>query len=111
VIDQQAGRFAAAASHPSAQLVQLRQAETLGMFHHHDGGFRHVDPTSITVVATSIRVSPDLKAAMAASRSGAFMRPCTSPTFRPSTFFNMAARSSAAARSIFSDSSTSGQTQ
>ncbi len=32
-----------AASDPAAQLMQLRQAEPLGMFDHHDGGFRHID--------------------------------------------------------------------
>ena len=41
-------------------------------------------PTSITVVATSNWVSPALNAAMAASRSAAFILPCTRPTFRPS---------------------------
>ena len=40
-------------------------------------------PTSITVVATRIWVSPALNAAMAASRSAAFILPCTRPTFRP----------------------------
>ena len=31
-----------AAPDAAAQLVQLGQAEALGMLHHHDGGFRHV---------------------------------------------------------------------
>ena len=43
VIDQQAARFRRAAPDASAQLVQLRQAETLGMLDDHDGGFRHID--------------------------------------------------------------------
>ena len=32
-----------AAAHAPAQLVQLRQAEALGVLHHHDGGVGNVD--------------------------------------------------------------------
>jgi hypothetical protein len=42
-VEQQAGRLGAAAPHPAAQLVQLRQAEALGMLDHHHRGRRHVD--------------------------------------------------------------------
>ena len=43
LIEQQAGRLAAAAPDAAAQLVQLRQAEALGMLDHHDRGLGHVD--------------------------------------------------------------------
>ena len=43
LVEQQAGRVAAAAPDAAAQLMQLRQAETFGVLDHHDGGFRHVD--------------------------------------------------------------------
>ena len=50
---QQAGALVAAAPHPPAQLVQLRQAEAFGLFDHHQRGVGTSTPTSITVVATS----------------------------------------------------------
>jgi len=42
-----------AAADPTAQLVQLRQAEVLGVLDHHDGRVRTSMPTSTTVVHTS----------------------------------------------------------
>jgi hypothetical protein len=68
-------------------------------------------PTSITVVATRSASGPSAKAFMTASLSLPFMRPCTSPTRAPKRCVSSAARASAAARSLSSDSSTSGQTQ
>ena len=43
LVEQQAGRMAGPAADAAAQLVQLREAEALGVLDHHDGGFRHVD--------------------------------------------------------------------
>ena len=68
-------------------------------------------PTSITVVATSTAISPRWKAAITASFSGPFIRPWTTPTLSPKRSRSSCARSSAAARSLVSLSSTSGQTQ
>ena len=41
-VKQQTSRRLKPAFDSSAQLVQLRQSETLGMFNHHNGGFRHI---------------------------------------------------------------------
>ena len=41
--EQDAVRFLLAAPHPAPQLMQLRQAEALGMLDHHHRGVRHVD--------------------------------------------------------------------
>ena len=43
VIEQHAVGGLAAAPDPAAQLVQLRQAEAVGVLDHHDGRLRHVD--------------------------------------------------------------------
>src|SRR5450759_2234591 len=43
LVEQQAGRGAGPAPDASAQLMQLRQSKALGVFDHHDCGFRHVD--------------------------------------------------------------------
>ena len=43
LVEQQAGRVAGAAADAAAQLMQLREAEALGVLDHHDGCFRHVD--------------------------------------------------------------------
>ncbi len=111
LVEEHAGRGLVAAPDAPAQLVKLRQAEALGMLDHDDGGIRHVDATSITVVATTRRVAPDLKSAMTRSFSSAFIRPCTSPTRSPKNWRSTSARSSAAVSSLLSLSSTSGQTQ
>ena len=68
-------------------------------------------PTSITVVATSRSMPPSAKPAITASFSAAFILPCTSPTFSPNMRRRSSERSVAAARSLVSDSSTSGHTQ
>ena len=68
-------------------------------------------PTSITVVETRMAMSPARKRSITASFSAGFMRPWTRPTRAPKRGDRSAKRSSAAARSIFSDSATSGQTQ
>ena len=49
-------------------------------------------------------VSPDAKRSMARSLSAPFMRPCTRSTSSPKCCLSTAKRSSAAARSLFSDS-------
>ena len=43
LVEQQAGRALRAAADAAAQLVQLREAEALGMLDDHDGGVGHVD--------------------------------------------------------------------
>ena len=43
LVEQHAGRRLRAAPDAAAQLVQLGQAEALGMLDDHDGGVRHVD--------------------------------------------------------------------
>ena len=40
---QDAEGFVAAAAHPSSQLVKLGQAESVGVFHHHDGCVGNID--------------------------------------------------------------------
>ena len=42
-VEQHAGRRLVAAPDPAAQLVQLGEAEALGMFDHHDRRVRHVN--------------------------------------------------------------------
>ena len=85
LVEQQAGRAAGAAPDPAAQLVQLRQAEALGVLDHHDRRLGTSTPTSTTVVATSALVSPRWKRSIAASFSGPFIRPWTRPTASPNT--------------------------
>ena len=43
LVEQQAGRVLGAAADAAAQLVQLREAEALGVLDHHHGRLRHVD--------------------------------------------------------------------
>ena len=43
LVEQQAGRAPRAAPDAAAQLMQLREAETLGVLDHHDRRLRHVD--------------------------------------------------------------------
>ncbi len=43
VIEQDAGALARAPSDPASQLVQLGEAEPLGLLDHHDRGVGHVD--------------------------------------------------------------------
>ena len=69
-------------------------------------------PTSITVVATSIDSRPSAKAAIVASRSALFRRPCSKPDLAGKARAQLfPKRSSTLARSISSDSSISGHTQ
>ena len=42
-IEQDAGRLRRAAADATAQLVQLRKAEALGVFDHHQAGIGHID--------------------------------------------------------------------
>ena len=85
--------------HPAPQLMQLRQPEP----------FATSIPTSMTLVATRTCTALSRKLRIVASRSSAFIRPCTSPT-RSSA--NVAASVSAivvaAFRSARSDSSMTG---
>ena len=69
-------------------------------------------PTSMTVVATSRRISPLVNSFMTALFSAAFMRPCSRPTITPgSAALSSAWVAVAFCRSRCSLSSTSGQTQ
>ena len=68
-------------------------------------------PTSTTVVATSTARRPSANSAITASFSALASFPWISPTLAPKTFFRVAVRFSAAARSEVSDSETSGQIQ
>ncbi len=68
-------------------------------------------PTSTTVVATSTPSRPSAKSAMTVSFSWAGMPPWIRPTDGPSTRRRVSARFSTAARSMISDSLTSGQIQ
>ena len=43
LVEQEAGRPSAPAADPAAQLVQLGEAEALGMLDHHDRRLGHVD--------------------------------------------------------------------
>ena len=93
--------------------MQLGEAEALGMLDHHDGRLGHIDAHfddgGRHEHGQSRRV---LKRAIAASRSGAFHAAMHEIDFRAEHVrFSIAARSSTAARSTFSDSSTSGHTQ
>ena len=63
--------------------MQLGQPETFGVLDDHDVASGTSTPTSITVVATRMPGAPSAKAAMAASFSAPFIRPCTSPTLSP----------------------------
>ena len=83
LVEQEAGRAAGAAPDAAAQLVQLRQAEALGVLDHHHGRLRHVD-------ADLDHRGGDQEAGLArgeplhgASFSAPFMRPCTRPTMSP----------------------------
>ena len=44
LVEQETSRAAGAAADASAQLMQLRQPEALGVLDHHHGRLRHVDP-------------------------------------------------------------------
>ena len=69
-------------------------------------------PTSITVVATSTASSPPAKRAITASLSGALHPPVDQPDLVVAeALLSSRARSSAAAASLFSLSSTNGHTQ
>ena len=112
LVEQQAGRVAGAAADAAAQLVQLREAEALGVLDHHDGRLRHVDADldhgggdqQLRFAGGEARHRRVLLGALHAAVhqiDGLAELSCAVPR----------SASSAAARSIFSDSSTSGQTQ
>ena len=86
LVQQQTGRGLVAAPDAAAQLVQLREAEALGVLDDHHRGRRHVDP-DLDDRRRDQQIDPPLsfgsvaaKAAIARSLSALFMRPCTSPT-------------------------------
>jgi len=60
-----------AAADAAAQLMQLADAEPVGVHYQHDRGVGTSTPTSITVVHTSTSIWPVRKAAIAASFSSA----------------------------------------
>ena len=92
--------------------MKLREPEALGMLDHHDGRLRHVDADLDHRGGDQELASrPAAKRAIAASFSAPFIWPCTRSTLAPKCCLSSAKRSSAAARSLVSDSSTSGQTQ
>ena len=78
LVEQQAGRAAGAAADPAAQLVELGEAEALGMLDHHDGGLRHVD-------ADLDHRGRDQDAGLAARRSAPWPRPCRARSCWPCT--------------------------
>ena len=71
---QPSGRAAADAA---AQLMQLREAETLGVLDDHDRRLRHVDADLDDGRRDQDLVSPRWKRSIAASFSGPAIRPCT----------------------------------
>src|SRR5207247_866039 len=98
-----------APAHPAAQLVQLRQAEPLGVLDQHHRRVGTSMPTSITVVATRTCTSLSRNARMTTSRSSGFTRPWTSPTRNSAnTFFRLSAPAVAAFKSARSDTSITG---
>ncbi len=82
LVQQQAVALRGAAPHPAAQLVQLRQAEPLGVLHHHHAGAGHVDPDLDHRGRHQQPVRPAANAASAASRTAPSCWPCASPTRR-----------------------------
>ena len=86
IVEQHAGALGLAAPDPAAQLVQLRQAEALGLLDHHDGRRRHVDarprppwsPPAPPAGRRRTRPSPG-----PSRRAGSL--PCTRPTRAPKT--------------------------
>ena len=78
--NQQAVALLGAASHASAQLVQLREAEALGLLDQHHGGVRNIDADFDHGGGNQDLRAPDLKASIAASFSAEPRRPCSRPT-------------------------------
>ena len=64
MIEQHAVGGHRAAPDPTAQLVQLRQPQSLRVFDDHQAGVGHVHPTSMTVVATSSCSMPALNSSI-----------------------------------------------
>ena len=102
-----------AAPDAAAQLVELGEAEALGALDDHQRRVGHVDADlDHRRRDQHARARREAKRAITASLSGPFIRPWTSPTLSsPKRSLSTRARSSAAAASLFSLSSTSGQTQ
>jgi hypothetical protein len=70
------------AADPAAELVELGDAEAVGVEDHHDVALGTSTPTSMTVVATSTSSSPDRNRAITLLL-GRRHRPCSSPSRRP----------------------------
>ena len=109
---QQADAVLIAAPDPAAQLVELGEAEAVGMLddHQRSHSARRRRPRS-PWSRPARRPRRAGRRAITASFSGPFIRPWTTPTLSPKRCRSSCARSSAAARSLVSLSSTSGQTQ
>ena len=112
LVEQQAGRMPGAAADAAAQLMELREAEALGVLDHHHGRLRHVD-------ADLDHRGGDQQPRFACgeARHGGVLvgalHAAVHQIDRRRRISRAVPRSAprAAARSIFSDSSTSGQTQ
>ena len=96
-VEEHAGRGPLAAPDPAAQLVQLGEAEALGLLDHDHAGLRHVDPDLDHGRGYEEAGVAAAKASTAAAFSGPAMRPWTSPTTSPKRSLSAAYRSSAAA--------------
>ena len=99
------------ASHPAAELVQLREPESFGALDEHDRRVGDVDPTSTTLVATRMSASPRTNRSMRSAFSRAGMRPWSSSTRRSGNTLVLRRSNSAVALRApsLSDSSMSGQ--
>jgi hypothetical protein len=111
LVEQQAGRLAGAAPDAAAQLVQLREAEALGVLDHHDRRVGHVDADFDHGGRDEDLRSPLLERLHRGVLVAPFILPWTRPTLSPKNCRSTSARSSAAATSRSSFSSTSGHTQ
>ena len=106
---------ACAAPHPAAQLVELRQAEALGVLRRSASvAFGTSTPTSITVVATSTRDArrPRSRAIACVARSRVDAARGRARPVTPGSALRSRSKPSRGVRfrSAFSDSSTSGYT-
>ena len=112
LVEQQAARAAGAAADPAAQLMQLREAEPLGVFDDHDRRLRHVDAD-----LDHRRRDQHLRlAALEALHRRILVGPRHAAVHEPDRIAedraqSLGARPRAAATSSVSLSSTSGQTQ
>ena len=117
LLEQQHARaLVGAAADAAAQLVQLREAEPLGVLDDHDRRVRHVDADfddrrRDEHVDVAARRTPSIVAAF----SSGFIRPCSRPTRIAGDASNARVSSACSATAVcsssFSDSSISGHTQ